>query len=212
MKILDVVQGSPEWIDARLGIATASEFDQILTPATLKPSKSAIPYRNRLIAEWLLGAPVDDTPHTYWMERGTMLEPEARAWYEMHHDVEVTPAGFVLRDDEKVGCSPDGLVGDLGGLELKCPTPQVHVGYLIDPDSLVAKYRHQVQGCLYVTGRAWWDIVSYHPELPKVVRRIERDATYIAALTAALDSFLADLGATKERLAPHRLTELQEAA
>jgi hypothetical protein len=203
--ILDVVQGSPEWEQARLGIPTASRFGDIITPKTLKLSKSSAVYRNQLLAEWLLGYPIEWTPQTAWMERGTALEPEARAFYAMEYDVEVQSVGFVLRDDERVGGSPDGLVGDDGGLEIKCPAIQTQIAYLLNPDALVDAYRCQVQGNAYLTGRAWWDILSYHPELPHVRVRIERDEQFITALDACLAEFLADLDEARTVLEPHRL-------
>ncbi len=212
MIVLDMPQGGPEWEMARIGRPTASGFDKILTPSTLKPSKSAVPYRNQILAEWLLGYPIDFAPRTPWMERGTELEPEARAYYEMQHDVEVETVGLVMTDDGKVAGSPDGLVGDDGGLELKCPAIQTHIGYMLDPDKLVSGYRYQVQGYLYLTGRAWWDLVSYFPGLPDVTRRIGRDAEYIAALEAALKVFVKDLDAAKEKLAPHRIIEPEPVA
>ncbi len=203
MIILDVEQGSYEWQIARAGIPTASCFDRILTPKTLKLSAQSVAYRNELLAEWLLGEPIE-APTTYWMERGTIIEPEARAFYELQSGATVRTVGLVLRADRKVGGSPDALVGDAGGLELKCPAPQTHVGYMLDPAAFAATYRHQVQGNLYLTGRQWWDLQSYCPGLPAVTQRIERDEVYLAALDAALRVFLADLDAMKEQLSEYR--------
>lgn len=206
---LNVVQGTPEWEMARLGIPTASSFKRILTAKTLKLSSSAGEYRNQLLAEWLTGMPLEfgGGPNTL-MQRGTGMEAEARMFYELQYDVpEVEQVGFLLRDDRMAGCSPDGLVGEDGGLELKCPMMHTHIGYLLDPQSLADQYAPQVQGCLYITGRAWWDLVAYHPQLPPVYHRIARDEKYIAALDAALDTFVADLLAAREQLAPHRLAE-----
>lgn len=203
MIVLDCPQGSREWLEARLGIPTASCFDEILTPATLKLAKGATLYRNLLLAEWMLGYPIEQ-PVNGWMERGIMLEPQARASYELTHDVVVRTVGLVLRDDRQVGGSPDGLVGEDGGIELKCPAPQTHVGYLMEPTTLVQKYRHQVQGCLYLTGREWWDLVSYCPGLPTVEQRVTPDLEYHKALEGALEWFLADLADAKAILEPHR--------
>lgn len=204
MKILDVVQGSPEWLRARLGIPTASQVDRILTPAKLKLSSQAGGYRNQLLAEWLCGYPIDWGGSSQFMERGTDMEPEARAFYELQHDVEARTVGFVVRDDGLFGGSPDSLVGEDGGLEIKCPALHTHIGYLLDPEALVAEYRGQVQAYLYLTGRAWWDILAYNPELPSVVQRIERDEAYIAALDQVLGLFLADLARARAQLEPHR--------
>lgn len=204
MILLDIEQRSPEWHRARLGLPTCSRLDEIMTPKTLKPSASAPKYRNQLLAEWLLGYAMDWGGSSAYMERGTEMEPEARAFYELQRDVEVATVGLVLRDDGLFGGSPDGFVGEDGGLEIKCPAIHTHVGYMLDPASLVAEYRGQVQGYLYLTGRAWWDIISYNPDLPAVIQRIERSPTYIAALDEVLNGFIADLNAARQVLEPHR--------
>ena len=200
MKVLAVEQGSPEWHDVRLGIPTASQFDRLITPKTHQPSASATGYRNELLAAWLLGHPIE-FGSSGWMDRGTSMEAEARRWYEFDRDTDVETPGFILRPDGKVGGSPDGLVGSDGGLEIKCLAVQNHVGYLVgdDPD-----YIGQVQGYMYLTGRQWWDVLLYNPDLPKVVKRVERDEKYITALMKALDSFVEDLDRCKERLREHK--------
>lgn len=185
----------------RLGVVTASGFDKILTPATLKPSKSAGAYLARLVAETLIGSPVDETTSD-WMDRGTEMEPRARGWYELVHDVAVERVGFVTRDDGRVGVSPDGLVGEDGGLELKVPNAATHVAYALAPGTLSAEYRGQVQAALYVTGRKWWDIASYNPCIEPVVERCLPDADYFAAIGPALDAFLVRLDEAIARLRP----------
>lgn len=210
MRILDVVQGSPEWLNARLGIPTASAFDRVLTPAKLQPSAKAEAYRNQLLAEWFVGHPIDFDGTSGFMERGKELEPQARAAYEFHRDVDVQVTGFILRDDEMAGGSPDGLVGKDGGLEIKCPAIQTHLGYMLQPQDLADEYRSQVQGNLYVSGRAWWDIMAFHPELPPVIVRVERDERYQAALATVLDAFVENLLACRAKLSPYR--EDREAA
>ena len=130
MKILDMEQGTQEWMMARLGMPTASQFDRLLTPKTRKPSASRIRYSAELLTEWLLGQPLE-WGSSAWMERGTDMEGEARKYYEMQYDVEVRQVGFVIRDDDAVGGSPDGLIGDDGGLEIKVPSALTHVQYML---------------------------------------------------------------------------------
>lgn len=202
---MNVRQGSEAWDMARLGLPTASRFSDIITPKTLKLSSSASKYRNQLLAEWMVGHPIDWTGGSAWMDRGEELEPRARAFYELKHDVEVLDGGFVLRADGKVGGSPDGLIGEDGGIELKCPAMHTHIGYMLEPHRLVDEYRAQVQGYLYLTDRQWWDVMSYSPDLPDVTVRVKRDPEFITALDDALKAFLADLDAAKERLAEHRM-------
>lgn len=201
MKILDVKQGSDEWMLARLGLPTASQFDRLLTPKKREPAAARHKYRAELVTEWLLGQPIE-WGSSIWMDRGTGLEDEARRWYEFDRDVQVHRTGFIARDDGQTGGSPDGLVGDEGGLEIKCPGALQHVQYLLGDD---LEHVGQVQGYMYLTDRAWWDVLSYNPALPPVVHRVLRDEKYIAALTPVLDEFVKQLEADKSRLAEHRV-------
>ena len=189
MIVLDHEQGSPEWIAARLGIPTSSCFARIITPKTLKLSSSADGYMCELLAEWMLGASLD--PYvSEWMERGKELEEQAFAYYAFARDAEPSKVGVILSDDAWVGCSPDALVGEDGGLEIKCPAPAKHVANMLD---MTTHYMTQVQGGMWLTGRKWWDMMSYHPELPTAIVRIERDEEYIGALASAVGSFLTRL-------------------
>lgn len=200
MIILRCEQGSPEWTRARLGIATSSKFDKIITPARLGYSAASERYRNELLAEWLTGYPLEDNGRTDFMQRGERLEPEARAKYGFLQDVEVEEVGAILRDDRKVGCSPDGLVGESGGLEIKAPAIHTHIGYMLDPESLVKAYHCQVQGSLWLTGREWWDLMSYHPTLDEVLVRVEPDPDFHAAFGEHIETFLADLETARQTL------------
>ena len=106
MQILQADQGTQEWLDARLGRPSASQFSKLITTAG-KPSASADEYINILIAERILG----ESEPIYvneWMQRGTELEPEARAMYELMHSVDVEEVGFILDDSGEFGCSPLG--------------------------------------------------------------------------------------------------------
>ena len=196
MIVLDCPQGGPEWTTARLGIPTASEFGRILTPAKMEYSKGARTYCHELLSEWATGLPVERGDSAF-MQRGTRMEDEARRWYEMQRDVEVQRVGLVLRDDRQVGGSPDGLVGEDGGLEIKVPALHTHVSYLLGEDQ---PYVPQLQGLMYLTGRSWWDFLSYNPVLPKLLVRVERNEKYIAALDKALGTLLVDLLVGKHRL------------
>lgn len=182
MIILDQEQGSEEWLRVRLGRPSASMFNKLITQ-TGKPSTSADGYINELIAERLTGK--SEPFHvTEWMERGTALEPEAREAYEFITGNEVMETGFILDNSWQFGCSPDGLILDKGGLEIKCPAPRTMVSYLRDPQVGVKKYWQQIQGCMWITQRGWWDFFAYHPEMPHVLVRVERDDEYIDKLAA----------------------------
>jgi len=179
MRISNHVQGSNEWLQSRLGKPTASNFGKLITP-TGKPSTSADGYINELIAQRITG----ELAEFYTNEaiaRGNELEPAARALYEFINGVEVVEVGLCLHDEFECGASPDGLVGDDGGIEIKCPLPHTHVSYLRAGD-VPGKYVPQIQGCLYITGREWWDFMSYHPAMEDLIVRVERDNEYIKKL------------------------------
>ena len=179
MRIDQNEQGSPEWLAARLGIPSASMFAKLVTTKGIW-SASADAYINQLVAERLTGER-EEVFQSHHMLRGTELEPDARDLYSLMSDAEVTEVGFCLHDTLSAGCSPDGLIGDDGGLEIKCPAPSTHVEYLRG-GVLPSKYKQQVMGCLWITGREWWDFVSYHPTMKPLIVRVERDEEYIAAL------------------------------
>ncbi len=183
-----IEQRSADWYYLRLGKPTASEFDKIITPKNAELSAQYGYYIHFLLAELMLGRPLDSV-ETEWMTRGTELEDSAIDAYEFTTGLETQRGGFVTDDLARYGCSPDRLVGDDGLLEMKVPAPQTHVGYLLNPESLDSAKRCQVQGQLLVTERAWVDLVSYHPEMPIVIRRIKRDEPFIAAMSAALLRF-----------------------
>jgi dihydrofolate reductase len=101
--------------------------------------------------------------------------------YELETDHEVTEVGFCMHDTLRCGVSPDGLIGDDGGIEIKCPKPSTHVKYL-RKGTLPSEYKAQVMGCLWITGRQWWDFMSYHPQMPNLLIRVHRDDEYINQL------------------------------
>lgn len=202
MIVLDLAQGSDEWRKVRLGIPTASQFGKLITAKTTKPSSQADAYMDELLAEWALGAPLEDGD-SLWMERGKEMEAEAALYYEMVRDIDTIPVGFVLRDDGLVGCSPDRLVGDDGLLEIKVPSAKIHMRYL-RTQAVEDDYRPQVQGQLWICGRQWLDLLSFNPELPSVIIRCERDEAFIAALTGIVEAFVVRLEAAKVRLAALR--------
>jgi hypothetical protein len=190
VKIIDCVQGSEAWQTARLGIPTASEFHKIVTPARGELSKQSRGYAHQLVAEILLGVPCGaNIENMEWVARGRLLEPIAAEQYEFTTDAVTKPVGFITTDDGLLGCSPDRLiVGTRGGLEVKCCNPGTHMGYVLDgvPDT----YRPQVQAQLAIAELAWVDLYCFHPDLPPVIIRTQRDDSYIAKMSAALREFL----------------------
>lgn len=196
--LVDCEQGSVEWMAARLGVPSASQFHRIVTPKKVELSAQSDEYAGELLAAWALGVPAGKDAADF-MEHGKACEPSAIADYEIRLGVEVERVGFILEDGGRYGCSPDGLVGNTGGVEIKSPAAHTHIGYLLDAD-LSGKYRCQVQGALLVTERDWWDWMAFHPSLPPVMLRFGRDEKFIAALKVALDQFAEVLERGKEIL------------
>ena len=192
-------QGSQEWHECRLGIPTASQFKKIITPSG-KPSGSADGYLAELLAEWALGETVSDFAGTEWTERGQVLEPEARAYYSFNRDLDVDTVGFIYRDEARMsGCSPDGMVGTDGMLELKCPSAGKHLLWL-SREGVPPEHQMQVQGALWITGREWIDWMSFFPMLPQVIVRVLPDTKIQSALDVAVPIFVEQLLAGRERL------------
>jgi hypothetical protein len=189
MKIHEVTQGTPEWLKLRLGIPTASEFDQLVTPDG-KVRTGAMPetLMVRKVCEKVLGFNPSETGTTFAMSQGVILEHEARPWFEFSTDTRVQQVGFCTTDDGLVGCSPDGLIGEDGGIEIKCPQPDRHLRYLLSGE-LPAEYVAQVQGSMWVTGRPWWKFVSYSRQFPPLVVHVKRDDQMQAAIRDALARF-----------------------
>lgn len=211
MKIYDVIQGTSAWQDLRVGVATASNFEKILTPAKLAFSSQADAYAMQLLAEEHLGMKLDKAVGSSSMDRGDVLEKKALGLYRLQHDdVELRRIGFVTRDDGKVGCSPDHFVDDEGMLEIKCPEPTQHVAYLIDSTGI--GYVLQVQGGLWLCEKDYCDTMSYHPDMPPALVRKGRDEKVIAAISENVERFLElkeDLKARLHKLGmfPEYLTE-----
>ncbi|QPF88150.1 YqaJ viral recombinase family protein [Bradyrhizobium genosp. L] len=183
-------QNTADWQRARMGIATSSSFDAVLTPGKTKTEqKTRRTYLLKLAGEVLTGQPMEMVT-TRDMERGHLLEPEARDLYMLQTGEMPERVGFLRRD--RVGCSPDSLIGDNGGLEIKTKAPHLLIDVILK-DEFPEEHKAQVQGALWITGRDWWDIAVYWPGIPLFVKRTFRDEAYIKTLAAEVDRFNADL-------------------
>jgi hypothetical protein len=210
MRLVSVQYGTAEWLDARLGLVTASELDALITPGwKVKDIESQGPttYLYRKIAEAWCCKPVNQFG-SFATEQGQLLEPEARPWFELAFDFEVsTKYGFVVGDDKRCGCSPDGIIlhnpSDESvfyeGWEAKCPQETNAVRYAIEGE-LPAEYELQVHGSLYVTGFLRWHFLSYHRTLPKFHTVVERDESKCAKIAEALAGFYCRFDAEWEKL------------
>lgn len=197
MKTVDCEQGTPEWFQARLGKPSASCFNRLLT-TNCAQSTQRLKYMYQLAGERITRV-AEDSYQSPAMLRGIEMEAEARAFYEFTSGKEVKPVGFCLSDCERYGASPDGLVGEDGQLEIKCPSLAVHVGYLLE-GKLPTDYFQQTQGQLFVTGRKWSDFISYYPGVKPLVIRITPDREFHKALKAELNSFCNELEQVVKRI------------
>jgi len=189
MKILDIQQQTPEWYQAKVGIPSSSNFDKIITTKG-EPSKQSQKYLYKLAGEFVAGKS-EETYQNASMLRGVELEAEARQCYELITGETVKQIGLCIAD-EGYACSPDGIVGDDGLLEIKCPLAATHVGYLLK-NNLPSDYFQQVQGQLLVTGRKWCDFMSYYPGIKPLIIRVERNEKFITALKVELEIFCNEL-------------------
>lgn len=201
MRIIDCAQGSPEWFDARAGIPTASEFGNLVSP-TYEVRKGDMPasYLARKLAERWVGGPIQDFGGTGDMQQGTLRQADALAWFRFETNRQVHEVGFVLADDGKSGCSPDGLLdGDTSGIEVKSPRLDTHCKYLL-AGRMPPEYNAQVQGSMYVTGAAEWTFLSYSPIMPPLLLRVDRDPDAQEAIATALAAFSDRIEGAYQRL------------
>ncbi len=193
----EVVQQSPDWFKMRLGVATASCFGQIITPKTAEPSKSMGGYANQLIGEVVTGENSEKF-QSYWMERGAVFEAEAAAAYEAITGYTTIPGGFITDDEMLVGASPDRIIIDgngeyIGALEIKCPSPAVHIENLLranDQGEIDPAYIPQVQGQILIGGLGFQDWFSYHPDMIPALIRTQKDEEYCEKMAQALEEFI----------------------
>lgn len=199
----EIIQGSPEWFAARLGRVTASRVADVVAKTKTGWGASRTNYMAELIAERLTGAPAEKFSNAA-MQWGTEKEPDARAAYEFRTDAEVTQVGFVTHPSiPMTGASPDGMVGDVGLIEIKCPNTATHLDTLLSR-TVPGKYITQMQWQMACAGRQWCDFVSYDPRLPESMRvfvqRVPRDAELISSLEKDVADFLSELDAKLAQL------------
>lgn len=207
LALVQVQQGTAEWLAERCGHVTASRIADIMAKTKTGPSASRKNYLAQLVAERLTGD-VEAGFTNAAMQWGTETEPLARAAYEIARDAMVDQVGFIRHPRiEWTGASPDGLVGADGLLEIKCPNTATHIDYLFagEPPS---KYIPQMAWQIACTGRAWCDFASYDPRMPEDLRlfvvRYTPTAAYIAELEQEVERFLAEVGATLSKLSTIR--------
>lgn len=191
-----MLQSSPEWLQARCGLVTASRINDVL--ATIKSGEAATraSYRSQLVAERLSGKPAESFTNAA-MQWGTETEPFARAAYELQTGFMVDQVGLI-RHPEIVfsGASPDGLINDDGLIEIKCPETKTHIEYAL-AGKAPAKYQNQMLWQMECTGRQWCDFASFDPRMPQEMQlfivRFNRDEERIEAMRKEVIRFLEEV-------------------
>jgi hypothetical protein len=195
MQIIECDQGTLEWLAARAGIPTASEFHTVMAVGKQGgKSLTRVAYLNKLAGEILTGEPMESYVSAA-MERGTLMEDEARDLYAFQNAIEPQRVGFV-RNGEK-GASPDSLIGDNGGLEIKSAAAHIQIERLLR-GTLPPEHKAQVHGNIWVCEREWWDFCSYCPRLPLLQIRVYRDENYIKKIANEVELFNIELQQTVE--------------
>lgn len=196
-------QGTDAWLAERLGKVTASRIADVMAKTQKGYGASRENYMADLIAERLtgVGKPAFTNDAMRW---GTETEPQARAMYELETGRTVTQTGFHHHPKiEGTGASPDGLVGEDGLLEIKCPNTATHIATLRGA-KIDRKYVLQMHWQMICTGRDWCDFVSFDPRLSPAkqmfIRRVERNVELCEEITAEVTAFLAELSQTIDNL------------
>lgn len=200
--INNMAQGSDEWKQLRLGKITASRLSDVMASGRSgAPSKTRQSYMLQLAAEILTGEAEDSFSNKY-MDWGNVCEPQARSMYEFDSGNVVEEVAFVIASD-RFGVSPDGMVGQDGLLEIKCPKTTTQIDRFIT-GKFPTEYKAQVQGQLLATERTWCDFVSFDPRISGPAQyfiiRVERDEDYIIELQTKIDTFTDELNNLLELL------------
>lgn len=193
IEVFEIDQGGDEWAQVRLGIPTASRFATVMAKGE---GKTRNEYMRKLAGEVLTGEPMDSFTNGH-MDRGKVMEDEARDLYAFVTDADIRRVGFIRNG--KKGASPDSLVGTEGGLEIKTALAHLQIERLLRGD-LPPEHKAQVQGNIWLSERLWWDFCSYWPKLPLLTVRVFRDDIYIKNMAGEIDRFNDELAEMVERV------------
>lgn len=190
------IQGSAEWLKSRIGKVTASRVVDVMAKTKTGPSASRKNYLAELLCERLTGQQAEFFVNDA-MRHGTETEPLARSAYEIKTGKMVIECGLISHPTiEGFGASPDGLIDDDGGLEIKCPNTATHLETILG-GGIPSKYMYQMQTGMACTGRKWWDYVTFDPRLPEHLQmriyRVTRDDAMIIEIEREVKHFLNEL-------------------
>jgi YqaJ-like recombinase protein len=197
-EIFDCEQGTEDWFRCRMGIPTASEFHTVLakTPGGKADGKTRQTYMRKLAGEIITDEPMESYTNAA-MERGKIMEDEARQLYAFAHECEPQQVGFIKNG--KAGWSPDSLIGAAKGLEIKTAAPHVLIEF-IERDEFPSVHKAQCQGGLWVGELESIDLVIFWPAMPLFEKTVYRDEAYIKTLEAEVDRFNDELHDLVERI------------
>ena len=203
MNIEMMEQGTDDWFAARLGKVTASRVADVIAKTKTGYSASRENYMAQLVVERLTNTQAESFTNAA-MVWGTENEPFARAAYELKMGVMVDETGLVDHPTiPMAGASPDGLVGEDGLVEIKCPNTATHIDTLLT-QTVPAKYITQMQFQMACTGRQWCDFVSFDPRMPQkaqiFIKRVLRDDSFIKEIESEIKKFLAEVSAKVDQL------------
>lgn len=201
MIIVNCRQGTSEWLEARCGAITASCFADAISVLQRKsgnknpgdPTGASDKYALDIAIERISGKPYGEPVKAWTLDRGHELEGFARMGYEARTGNLASESGVILTDDRKFGYSSDGLVGDDGLIEIKCPVDSIKINEMLLTHD-ISEYEHQIQGGLWLTGRKWCDFIQYVPALENVgkdlfYKRVYRDDNFIDEMVGKLMVF-----------------------
>lgn len=207
-------QRSPEWFAERAGKVTASRIADLMARTKTGYSTSRANYRAQLVCERLTGA-VEPSYCNAAMQWGIDTEAQARDAYQIFRLCTVEEIAFVNHPTiAMAGASPDGMIGDDGLVEIKCPNSATHIETLLG-GAVPDKYVKQMQFQMACTGRQWCDFASFDPRLPEnmrlFVKRVERDVAMVEEIEAEVASFLSEVDTTVAALRAQYETQLEAA-
>ncbi len=199
MKIIECEQNTTAWEMARLGRVTASEIDALISPTgKIRTGKGVETYLYKKVCEKLLNYS-PDFGGTFATDQGALIEKIAIPYYDFTYDTQIKRVGFCESDDGFTGCSPDGLIGEDGGIEIKCFQPAHSLRCLME-NAIPDEYLMQIHFSMYVTGRPWWKFLSFSRQFPNLVLTVERDEKIQDTIRAAIHIFRQDFARTLGKL------------
>lgn len=197
--MIEIEQRTDDWYAARLGKVTASSLHKVLSKTKTGYGADRGNYMTQLVLERITGAKADSYSNSA-MQWGVEQEPFARAAYEATRGVMVDEVGFIPHPTIKdAGASPDGLVGDNGMVEIKCPESKTALECWLSENPVEAKYFAQMQWQMRCADRSWCDYVVFDPRMPAkaqlFIKRVERDDAWLEKAEAEVIKFLAEVDA-----------------